>query len=321
MTDNVQQHAEGLEEKATSPSHTKLLDQYCAYLAEVRNLSPHTVRAYRRDVCVWLAWIEAHNLSYAEITHRDLRAYLADFNRAGYTARTSVRNLSSLRGFYRWLVREKYCTSDAVSVVVSPKLGRPLPHAATDADVVALIQSCGEDSAGIRDRVMLELLYASGARISELAGLTVDRVDLTQGQVKLLGKRSKERVVPLYEVARSWIRRYLEEARPVLVAARKSPQPTAALFLSARGNPMSADTLRARFSALVAQAGVDPHLSPHSLRHGFATELLSGGADLRSVQELLGHESLSTTQVYTHLSVTRLKEAARLAHPRAVSSH
>ncbi|HIY50834.1 MAG TPA: tyrosine-type recombinase/integrase, partial [Candidatus Olsenella avicola] len=171
------------------------------------------------------------------------------------------------------------------------------------------------DPAGLRDRALLELLYATGARISEAAGLSVSDVDLRARQVRLFGKGSKERVVPVYEAALDWVARYLGEGRPRLAARSKAP--TEALFLSVRGNPMSADALRTRFEAHVRLAGLDPELTPHAMRHTFATELLTGGADLRSVQELLGHESLSTTQVYTHLSVERLREAAARSHPRS----
>ena len=168
---------------------------------------------------------------------------------------------------------------------------------------------------GLRDRALLELLYATGARISEMAGLRVADLDLAGAQARLFGKGSKERIVPVYDSALEWAGRYLREGRPELAA--RSREPRDELFLSTRGNAMSADALRTVFERRVALAGLDPALTPHAMRHTYATELLGGGADLRSVQELLGHESLSTTQVYTHLSVERLREAAARAHPRA----
>ena len=173
--------------------------------------------------------------------------------------------------------------------------------------------------AGLRDRAFLELLYASGARISEVSRLDEGSIDFAGGTVKLFGKGAKERVVPLYDLALDWVERYVREARPALLARAKSSRKKddLALFVSTRGGRMSADALRTVFERHAVHAGLDPALTPHAMRHTFATELLSGGADLRSVQELLGHESLSTTQIYTHLSVERLKDAARASHPRA----
>jgi integrase/recombinase XerD len=191
----------------------------------------------------------------------------------------------------------------------------------SDEDVQKLLATCDPSTAtGLRDRAFLELLYASGARISEVSRLNVPSIDFGRAQATLFGKGSKERIVPLYGVALDWLRRYLDEARQELasLAKRTPPEgPAGALFLSTRGRRMSADALRTAFEAHVRLAGLDPTLTPHAMRHTYATELVAGGADLRSVQELLGHESLSTTQVYTHLSVDRLKDATRHAHPRA----
>lgn len=293
-----------------------LVGSFCDHLAGVRGLSPNTVRAYRTDLLAYVSWCRREGVRPLSVSHRELRSYLADLSRAGYSARTVNRHLSALRGLYRWLEREGFCSAGAAASVASPKLARTLPRTMTDADARALLATCdGSDPAGLRDRAFLELLYATGARVSEVAGLRVPDVDLAQGQARLFGKGSKERLVPVYETALDWVARYLGEGRPLLAA--RSKEPTSALFLSVRGNPMSADALRARFERHVAEAGLDPALTPHAMRHTFATELLGGGADLRSVQELLGHESLSTTQVYTHLSVERLREAAARSHPRS----
>lgn len=289
---------------------------YLSYLADVRNLSEHTVRAYRGDVEAYCAWARREGVVGDVATHRDLRRYLAELTRAGYSARTVNRHLSAVRGLYRWLVGQERVATDAASALASPKLSRTLPHAISDGDVDLLVATCDESTAeGLRDRALIELLYATGARVSEVSRLDVSDVDFAQAQVRLFGKGSKERVVPVYRRALSVLSAYLQEARPSLVARRRSER-TSALFVSTRGNRMSADALRTCFERHVALAGIDPGVTPHAMRHTYATELLSGGADLRSVQELLGHESLATTQVYTHLSVGRLKEATRQTHPR-----
>ena len=288
---------------------------YCSHLGEVRLLSPNTVRGYREDFEAFVSWARREGVAPLSLTHRELRAYLSELSRAGYSVRTISRRLSALRGLYRWMLREGRCPSAAVAAVTSPKLSKTLPRTMSDADVRALLETCaGSDPVDLRDRAFLELLYATGARISEVAGLSVSDVDSASAQVRLFGKGSKERVAPLYESALDCVALYLERGRPHLVRDGRSAD---ALFLSTRGNAMSADALRTRFERRVAEAGLDPSLTPHAMRHTFATELLGGGADLRSVQELLGHESLATTQIYTHLSVDRLKDAAKAAHPRS----
>ena len=293
------------------------IDAWCARLAEVRRLSDNTVRGYRHDLASFSDWARREGVAPLSITHRELRRYLTELSRAGYAATTVSRRLSALRGLYRWMLREGRCPSAAVAAVSSPKLTRTLPHTMSDEEASRLLSTCsGPEPVDLRDRAFLELLYASGARISEAAGLRLGDVDFAQRQVTLFGKGSKERIVPLYDRALESFRAYLDRGRGALLRPGRS---TDAVFVSTRGNPMSADALRARFERRVAEAGLDAGLTPHAMRHTFATELLSGGADLRSVQELLGHESLSTTQVYTHLSVDRLREAARSAHPRASS--
>lgn len=294
----------------------RAIPAFCDHLAAVRNLSPHTVRGYRCDLEAYLAWARRRGVAPLTASHRELRAYLAELTRAGYSPRTVNRHLSSLRGLFRWMSREGLCDDGTVAALASPKVPRSLPRTMSDADAGALLDSCLADGpVGLRDRAFLELLYATGARVSEMASLRVGDLDFARGQARLFGKGSKERIVPVYESALDWARRYLDEGRPDLAA--RGDAAGEALFLSTRGNPMSADALRTVFERRVRQAELDGALSPHAMRHTFATELLGGGADLRSVQELLGHESLSTTQVYTHLSVERLREAAARAHPRA----
>ncbi len=293
------------------------VDDYLSYLAGVRNLSENTVRAYGVDLEAFCAWCRREGVPGATASHRDLRRYLAELMRAGYSERTVNRHLSAIRGLYRWRVGQERSDADAASALASPKLSKTLPRTMSDADVGALVETCDATTVeGVRDRAFLELLYATGARISEVSRLDVGDLDMAQAQVRLFGKGSKERVVPVYQRALRAVAAYMRDARPDLVARRRRGGHTTALFVSTRGNRMSADALRTCFERHARLAGLDEGITPHAMRHTYATELLGGGADLRSVQELLGHESLSTTQIYTHLSVDRLKEATRQAHPR-----
>lgn len=291
-------------------------EDYLTYLGGVRNLSENTVRAYGADVSAYCAWARREGVEGGRASHRDLRRYLAELGRCGYSTRTINRHLSAVRGLYRWLVAEGRVTADAAAALASPKVARTLPHVMSDGDIDELVATCDDTTEGVRDRALVELLYATGARISELSRLDVGDVDFAQAQASLFGKGSKERVVPVYARALEAVRDYLASARPLLAARRRKGEPTKALFVSTRGNRMSADALRTRFELHARLAGLDAGITPHAMRHTYATELLLGGADLRSVQELLGHESLATTQIYTHLSVERLKDATRQAHPR-----
>ncbi|MBQ6411606.1 MAG: tyrosine recombinase XerC [Atopobiaceae bacterium] len=293
------------------------VDAFLRHIAVARNLSENTVKAYASDLGSYLEWVRRQGIEPFSVTHRQLRGYLAEQTRAGYSSRTMNRRLSAIRSLYRWLVHEGETTSDAAAAIASPKLARTLPLSMVDSEALQLIDACaGDEDADLRDRAMIELMYATGARISEVASLTLDDVDFPQAQVRLFGKGSKERIVPVYQAALDSVREYVLRARPNLLACGRHAG-TRALFVSSRGNPMTADALRKRFELRVRQAGIDAGVTPHAMRHTFATSVLSGGADLRSVQEMLGHESLSTTQIYTHLSIGRLKEATRQAHPRA----
>lgn len=296
------------------------IDAYLGQLTEVRGLSANTECGYGSDLRAYARWCEANGVDAPRVTHGQLRAYLAYLSRARYATTTINRHLSAIRGLYTWMAAHGYEVSGAAAAVASPKVARRLPKTMSDADAARLLETCDPASGkGLRDRAFLELLYASGARVSEISRLDVASIDFSSGQVRLFGKGDKERLVPVYELALDWVSRYVRGARLDLLARAKKDKVDSAraLFLSARGNRMSAAALRDVFELHVAAAGLDASLTPHAMRHTFATELLSGGADLRSVQELLGHESLSTTQVYTHLSVDRLKDAARSAHPRA----
>ena len=302
----------------------ELADTFLSYLARVRNYSPNTAAAYAQDLDCFLIWASNCGIDVLQATHRDFRRFLSSLSGAGYAKTTVNRRLSAVRSFYSWLVREGVIESNPAAVVSSPKLPKPLPHVLSQEDVEKLLK-CADAStpAGALDAALVELLYASGARIGEVASLDVDRIDFSDKSVRLFGKGSKERIVPLYPAALHALDAYLAHARPVLLANRKggltaeeAADAQRALFINARGARMSERSLRARFEKLLAQAGLAGMATPHTMRHTFATEVLDGGADLRSVQEMLGHASLSTTQIYTHLTPERLREVSLQAHPR-----
>ena len=312
--------------RASEPSERfddERLDQRAAahakgFLRELqlqRRCSPNTVRAYAVDLYSYLGWAARSGFDPLAVTHRQFRRFLAELEAAGYARRTVCRRLSAVRAFFAYLGAEGVTAVNPAAAASTPKLGRPLPRRTASSDLERLMDACqGEEGpVALRDAAFLELLYASGARISEAAGIALGDLDFGEGSVRLFGKGSKERIVPLHARALERIRAYLQGGRPQLLAGRSS----SALFISTRGNDMSADSLRAVFKRRTAQAGLDPSLHPHDLRHSFATELLEGGADLRSVQEMLGHASLSTTQVYTHLSLEHMRDTLKQAHPRA----
>ena len=290
------------------------LANYCDMLVVERNSSQHTVRNYRLDLLDYGRWAARASVNPLCATRRDMRSYLGDLDYAQYSRRTVNRRLSSIRSFFRWLAAEGLVESNPTDVVSGPKLARSLPRTIPPADMARLLSVWrGSDKpSDMRNRAILEFLYACGARISETSGLLVDNVDFDTAQVRVFGKGSKERIVPLHELAIASMRDYLFNARPALLVGKESPY----FFVSTRGNQMSPDALRKMFKQSLLAAGLDQTLSPHDMRHTFATDLVEGGADLRSVQEMLGHSSLSTTQIYTHVSISHLKEEHRRTLPR-----
>lgn len=296
---------------------------YLDQLAAGHRVSANTLKAKQADLMSYLRWACRQDLSPFDTTHKRLRLYLADMDRAKYAKSTVNRRLSSLKGLFRWLSEQDPAREDPASVLSGPKLPKRLPHALRQTETEALlavnrglIEEDPTNAEALRNQAFLELVYGCGLRISEAAGLTLSSVSFAGGTVKVLGKGSKERIVPAYPLALETLRRYLEEGRPQL--AQKAAAGEEALFLSTRGNPMSSNALRLVFNQAKQLAGVPEHYTPHDLRHAFATDLLRGGADLRSVQELLGHSSLSTTQVYTHITPEHISAVYNRAHPRAL---
>jgi integrase/recombinase XerC len=292
--------------------------RYAAYLATERRASPHTIRAYVGDLAEFAAHLAEAGAPVVPGSPALIRGYVA--RAAGSAAAASLgRKLSTLRSFYRFLVREGLAPGNPARAVASPRRPKRLPQVLPEEEVATLVEAPGkgEGPLALRDRAFLELLYASGLRVSELTGLDVDDVDLGQGLVRVLGKRSKERIVPFGAAAAGALRRWLAEGRPALAAAGARPPGAAALFLNRRGGRLTQRSVARRLDRWVLAAGLPRHVHPHVLRHCFATHLLGNGADLRGIQELLGHASLSTTQRYTHLDWKRLAEVYDRAHPRA----
>jgi integrase/recombinase XerD len=295
----------------------RAVDRYLRHVTIERGLSEHTVAAYRRDLTAYAQWLaDAGTEDTAAITPAIVAEFAAQ--RASLdpppAATSLARMQSSVRGLHRFLVREGIDTDDPTGRLRPPKPPRRLPKALTIAQVESLLNAPpSDDPIGLRDRALLELMYATGARVSEAIGLDVD--DLTHGDViRLRGKGSKERIVPVGSFARAAVDAYLTRVRPAL-AARGSATPK--LFLGARGAPLSRQSAWLVIQSAAERAQLSAHVSPHTLRHSFATHLLQGGADVRVVQELLGHASVTTTQIYTHVSVDALRDVYTLAHPRA----
>lgn len=279
-----------------------------------RGLSQNTLSAYRRDLMAFAAWLQRQRAGGLLSARReDLLEYLAQRVTDAAKPRTTARLLSSLRRFYQHAVRDNLLTVDPSDRIEAPKLGRSLPKSLTEIEVESLIDAPDTTTClGLRDRAMLELLYATGLRVSELVELRLPQVNLRQGVVRTLGKGSKERLVPMGEAAADWLQEYLQNGRPELVKGRSNEY----LFPSNRGTAMTRQAFWYLVKRHAGRAGIHKPISPHVLRHSFATHLLNHGADLRVVQMLLGHSDLSTTQIYTHVARERLKGLHAEHHPR-----
>ncbi|MGX5174443.1 site-specific tyrosine recombinase XerD [Aliikangiella sp. IMCC44653] len=276
-------------------------------------LSQHTLNSYKTDLCQYARYLTQQAADLLSANNVTLQNYLANRAQKKLSARSTARLLSCLRRFYAYAIEVGLIADDPTAGIASPKLGRALPHTLTESEVELLLHAPDSESElGIRDLAMLELMYASGLRVSELISLEFSQVDLNQGVLRVLGKGSKERLVPFGDSASDCLQSYLVKARPVLLGSKKCDF----LFLSQRGQQMSRQTFWYRIKHWAKVAGIKKHLSPHTLRHAFATHLLTHGADLRTLQLLLGHSDLSTTQIYTHIAKERLKSVHAQHHPR-----
>ena len=277
-------------------------------------LSENTLSAYRNDLFNLLRWLSHYQISISEAKHEHLLDYLAYRVAQGMQPRSGARLLSSIRRFYRYQLRQGVVDVDPTEKIEFPKLGRQLPEVLTEEDVEKLLAAPDTSKPqGIRDRTMLEVLYACGLRVSELINLQIHQVNMRTGVLRIIGKGNKERLVPFGEQAGEWLEKFFVESRPALL---KECHDCSVLFVSNRGLGMTRQAFWHVIKRNARAVGIEKHLSPHTLRHAFATHLLNHGADLRVVQMLLGHSDLSTTQVYTHIAQARLQELHREHHPR-----
>ena len=291
-----------------------LIDEFCDALWLEDGLARNTLEAYRSDLAQFATWLEAQQRKdLISADQADIQSYLGYQFRKKTRATSVARLLSALKRFYRYCLRQGRVKADPTLRIDSPKLPRGLPKSLTEEDVENLLAAPRADKAlGLRDKAMLETLYASGLRVSELVTLKLGQVSQDMGVVRVVGKGSKERLVPLGEEAIAWIRQYLKESRPELLGGRAADD----LFVTARGSAMTRQMFWHLLRRYAAQAGLKKPISPHTLRHAFATHLLNHGADLRVVQLLLGHSDISTTQIYTHVARERLKQLHAKHHPR-----
>lgn len=296
-----------------------LIERYLDSLWMEKGLSDNTLDSYRRDLSQYADWLlrdDSEHLLSADLLFANdvaLQRYLGWRLQAGRSPRSSARFLSCIRGFYRHQVREGLLETDPTLDIESPKLGRPLPKSLTETEVEQLLAAPHVDQAlELRDRTMLELLYACGLRVSELVSLQLNQISFNQGIVRVIGKGNKERLVPMGEEALSWLQRFMQGARMELLGN----VPSDVVFPSRRGQQMTRQAFWYRIKLYAERVSIKSPLSPHTLRHAFATHLLNHGADLRVVQLLLGHSDLSTTQIYTHVARERMKELHAEHHPR-----
>ncbi len=287
-----------------------ILNRFLNYCSVEKGLSRNTLLSYERDLKRYLAWLGEHP---GQVSQQLITAFLAMLSAAGISPASAARSLAAIRGFHKYLVMDGISTQDPAVNLETPRGWKRLPRSLSSADVEFLLQQPDSSTRlGLRDKAMLELLYATGLRVSELVGLTLSAVNLDRGFLIVMGKGSKERAVPIGESAVDCIRQYLDRSRPFLLKGTSSD----VLFLSSRRRPMTRQMFWERIKGYAVRSGIGKNVSPHTLRHSFATHLLDNGADLRAVQAMLGHSDISTTQIYTHVSRERLRKIHEKHHPR-----
>lgn len=302
----------------TKQNMDKWVKSFLNYLNVEKNCSSLTVTNYDADIKLFQEFLARRRefSHWKEVKVLDIRAYLAVLNEKGYARKTVARRISSLRSFYKYLIRESVIETNPFTKVRTPKLDKKLPVFLEEFEINELLSQPDNSLLGIRDKAILELLYATGCRVSELAGLTLDRVDMGNSYVLLIGKGNKERLVPMGHPAVKAIDAYCETTRRHIMT-KFSIKEHGYVFINSRGEPLTDRSVRRILDKYVTAVSLQKHISPHTIRHSFATHLLEHGADLRTVQELLGHASLSTTQIYTHLTTERIASVYEKHHPRA----
>ncbi|QTJ52550.1 site-specific tyrosine recombinase XerD [Dolosigranulum pigrum] len=293
------------------------LAEYIIYLKIERGLSANTVTSYKRDIEKYLTFLTEKKITQLdEVSRFEILDFLQTLRQSGAADNSIIRMVSSLRKFHQYLKRESIVSDDPMQLIDTPKKASTLPKAISPQAVEQLLEAPDTTTPlGVRDRTILELMYATGLRISELVNLKLSDMHLTMGFIQTMGKGEKERIIPLGEIASQWLDHYLDGARVYL--QDQSAETSEYVFLNSRGKSLSRQGVWKKVKQLALEAGIDQNVTPHTLRHSFATHLLENGADLRMVQELLGHADISTTQIYTHITKTRLKQVYSDYHPRA----
>ena len=300
------------------------VDRFIEYMQVIRNASEHTVRGYSSDIAQFIGFLESQELSTApgDVDSRVLRRYLAHLQRDGLSKASMARKLASLRAFFKYLMRKKMIEVDPTVGLPVPKQEKHLPKFLRTEQIDMLMSRPDvSQPLGMRDAAILEMLYATGARVSELSGMNLPDIDMQAGEVRILGKGSKERIAIFGRAAQEALSMYINKGRGKLLSGKPNSQPEDALFLNKNGTMLSARSVRRLLDKYFLMVSDELKISPHVLRHSFATHMLENGADLRSIQELLGHSSISTTQIYTHVTRERLKQVYESAHPRALEEN
>lgn len=294
------------------------LEDFKSYIIAEKNFSPHTAKAYCSDILSFLVWIDEQ--SCEEVNFQQVREYLHFIQKFNYKKTTVARKIASLRTFYKYLYRERKVDSNPAMNLTNPKRPKSLPKFLTPDEVEQILNNTKiETPAGYRNRTILELLWATGMRISELSGLNFGDLNLEHNEIRVLGKGSKERIILVTDRAKNYLERYIETARPLIPKGFPSPdtEEDSPVFINNTGYRLQTRTVRNVINEVVEKINLPKHVTPHVFRHSFATHLIENGADLRVVQELLGHASISNTQIYTHVSTQHLKEVYNETHPRA----
>ena len=293
----------------------RYFQEFKLYIEVEKNFSKHTVSAYSSDILSFLIWL--NNKSISDVSYSTIREYLLYIQQFNYSKTTTARKIASLRTFYRFLYREKVIETNPAIGIHSPKRGKSLPEFLTEKEIDNILNKINMDSpAGYRNRTILELLYATGMRISELSSLNFENLNLEENEIKVFGKGSKERIVLVSERAKRFLETYLKTVRYLIFKTDNTKQ-NDPVFINKTGYRLQPQSVRSAIRDVVDKIELPKHVTPHVFRHSFATKLLENGADLRIVQELLGHSSISNTQIYTHVSTERLKQSYNSAHPRA----